>query len=147
MWVYPVPVVTDAPLTNYARSRAGRETGYYAIRENKKVFPEVLIAPARALGHKAIDLRIMDDAFFDVVANFIEYNRFTMKRWLLSNCNDYVPVSIVNLEEKILAELQIEIDVLAVDYVQERSALEDESKSYCLSCLRTLFAHDDPPMQ
>jgi hypothetical protein len=51
-----------------------------------------------------------------------------MKKWLLNNCKDYLAVSIASLEEKILAELQIEIDVLAVDYMQ---AFEEESKSCC----------------
>jgi hypothetical protein len=116
--------------------RADRETQYYKNKERKKVFPQDLVAPSKAVGHKAIDLRIMDDPFFDVVAPYhIGYNRFTMKKWLLNNCKDYLPVSIANLEEKILAELQIEIDVLAVDYMQ---AFEEESK-YCRSLLSPLL--------
>lgn len=115
--------------------RADRETQYYKNKERKKVFPQDLVAPSKAVGHKAIDLRIMDDPFFDVVAPYhIGYNRFTMKKWLLNNCKDYLPVSIASLEEKILAELQIEIDVLAVDYMQ---AFEEESKS-CHSLLSLL---------
>lgn len=115
--------------------RTDRETQYYKNKERKKVFPQDLVEPSKAVGRKAIDLRIVDDPFFDVVAPYhIGYNRFTMKKWLLNNCKDYLPVSIANLEDKILAELQIEIDVLAVDYMQ---AFEEESKS-CRSSLSPL---------
>jgi hypothetical protein len=62
----------------------------------------------------------MDDPFFDVLPNFIRYNRFTMKRWLLNNCKDYVPVSIETKETELMAELKIEVDKLAEVYVDER---------------------------
>ena len=106
-------------------------------QSNKKSFPEALVAPCKALGHKAIDLRIMDNPFFDVIPKFIFYNRFTMRRWLLTNCRDYVPVSIANLEDKILQQMQTEIDILAIDYTQERDALIEESECGVGSSLHT----------
>lgn len=116
-------------------------------KTNKKQFPEVLVAPGQALGRKAIDLRIMDEPFFDVLPQFTIYNRFTMKKWLLNNCKDYVPVSIANLEVKIMAELQVEIDMLAVAYELERDTAIDERKSKDYAVLLTSILNFPPAVQ
>jgi len=87
---------------------------------NKKSFPAVLVEPVKVLGRKAIDLRIMDDPFFDVLPNFIRYNRFTMKRWILNNCKDYVSTSIEHKETELMAEFKSEVDKLAKVYIDER---------------------------
>lgn len=101
---------------------------------NKKSFPEVLVEPVKALGRKAIDLRIMDDPFFDVLPNFIRYNRFTMKRWILNNCKDYVSTSIEHKETELMAELKLEVDKLAEVYIDERDKavenLNEERESH-----------------
>jgi hypothetical protein len=101
---------------------------------NKKSFPEVLVGPVKALGRKAIDLRIMDDPFFDVLPNFIRYNRFTMRRWILNNCKDYVSTSIEHKETELMAELKSEVDKLAEVYIDERDkaveTLNEERESY-----------------
>lgn len=88
---------------------------------NKRTFPPTLIDPVKALGHKAIDLRVMDEPFFDVMPQFIRYNRFTMKKWMLNNCREYLPVSIAEKEKPILKELEAEIARVAPGQIEERN--------------------------
>jgi hypothetical protein len=103
--------------------------------ENKKSFPNAMVEPVKTLGRKAIDLRIMDDRLFDVMPNFIHYNRFTMKRWMLNNCKDYLLTSIDNKEREIISELKAEIDSLADRYIQdwEKQAEEFEFQGMFIS--------------